>query len=187
MSKITHINSTAQFNTLLSSNTYVVVDFHAQWCGPCKTIAPIFEQLATAEAKPGRIAFAKVDVDSQQGIAQQYGVSAMPTFLIFKNSSVSETIRGANPAALRSAVLKCSADAAKGPGRQSASFTSKGHVLGSGSGSSSMTRDWGFQVQRHGSLLDTLVRFVALYFTSLFAFDAYQAAQASPFSVQKRS
>ena len=76
MSGITHVSSSAQFEKLLSSNTYVVTDFYADWCGPCKQIAPIFEQLAKTDGKPGRIAFAKVNVDDQQGITQQYGVSA---------------------------------------------------------------------------------------------------------------
>lgn len=76
MSKITHISGQPQWSSILSSNTYVIADFYADWCGPCKVIAPVFEQLAQQEAKPGRIAFVKVDVDAQQGIARQYGVSA---------------------------------------------------------------------------------------------------------------
>lgn len=73
---ITPITSPSHFSTVLSSSTYVVVDFYADWCGPCKAIAPVFAHLATAEHKPGRIVFVKVDVDSQQSIAKQYGVSA---------------------------------------------------------------------------------------------------------------
>jgi len=76
MSKITHISSSAQFNGILNTNVYVIVDFYADWCGPCKAIAPIFEQLATAESKPGKLNFVKVDVDAHQDIAKQYGVSA---------------------------------------------------------------------------------------------------------------
>lgn len=76
MSKITPITSPAQFNTILSSHTYTVVDFYADWCGPCKAIAPIYDALATAHAAAGRLAFVKVDVDAQQGIARKYGVNA---------------------------------------------------------------------------------------------------------------
>ena len=76
MSKINQISSSTQFSKLLSSNSYVIADFYADWCGPCKTIAPIFEQLATSHSQPGRLAFSKVNVDSQADIARQYGVSA---------------------------------------------------------------------------------------------------------------
>ncbi|KAB2573104.1 Thioredoxin [Lasiodiplodia theobromae] len=192
MSKITHISGMPQWNSILSSNTYVVADFYADWCGPCKAIAPVFEQLAQQEAKPGRLSFVKVDVDAQQGVAGKYGVSAMPTFLVFKNGSVTETIRGANPAALRAAVTKAAADAAKGPGRASTAFQSKGHVLGNAGGASSSssatTGDWAWNLtQRRGGLLDTVVRFVALYVITLFSFDAFAAARESPFNVNKKN
>ena len=124
----THISSTAQFNTLLSSNTYVVVDFYADWCGPCKAIAPIFEQLASTHTAAGKMAFCKVDVDAHQDITRKHGVSAMPTFLIFKNSTVANTLRGANPQGLKSAVEAAARDAKNGPAKQSAAFGTKGHV-----------------------------------------------------------
>lgn len=76
MSKITHITSPAHFKAITSSAVYSIVDFYADWCGPCKTIAPIFEQLAATYAAPGRLVFLKVDVDVQQAVAQQYAVSA---------------------------------------------------------------------------------------------------------------
>jgi thioredoxin-like negative regulator of GroEL len=75
-SKVTPVTSSAHFRTLTSSATFTVVDFYADWCGPCKVISPIFEQLATAESKPGKIIFCKVDVDAQREIAGNYGVSA---------------------------------------------------------------------------------------------------------------
>lgn len=76
MSKINHISSSGEFQKLISSNVCVITDFYADWCGPCKAIAPIFEQLATSHSQPGKLAFAKVDVDNQQEIAQKYGVTA---------------------------------------------------------------------------------------------------------------
>jgi thioredoxin-like negative regulator of GroEL len=76
MSKINQISSSSQFSKLLSSNSYVITDFYADWCGPCKAIAPIFEQLATSHSQPGKLAFAKVNVDNSRDIAGQYGVSA---------------------------------------------------------------------------------------------------------------
>lgn len=76
MAKINSISSSGEFSRLLSSTTYVIADFYADWCGPCKAIAPIFEQLATQHAKPGKLAFAKINVDNNQDIAKQYGVTA---------------------------------------------------------------------------------------------------------------
>ncbi|KAK8187845.1 thioredoxin-like protein [Phyllosticta capitalensis] len=137
MSKITPITSPAQFNTILSSHTYTVVDFYADWCGPCKAIAPIYDALATAHAAAGRLAFVKVDVDAQQGIARKYGVNAMPTFLILTPTSTITTIRGADAAALRAAVSRAAADAAKQPAKASSAFQSKGHVLGASAPSTS--------------------------------------------------
>lgn len=75
-SKVVPITSQQQFKSLVSSSTYVVVDFYADWCGPCKQISPIFEQLANQEAKPGRLTFCKVNVDNQRDVAQTYGISA---------------------------------------------------------------------------------------------------------------
>jgi thioredoxin-like negative regulator of GroEL len=75
-SKVISVTSTQHFNTIRSGSTYTIVDFYADWCGPCKVISPVFEQLAAAESKPGRIVFAKVNVDNQREIAGNYGVSA---------------------------------------------------------------------------------------------------------------
>lgn len=113
MSKPVHITSNSQFKSLLSSNTYVLVDMTASWCGPCRTIAPVFEQLSTANSKDGQFAFVKVDVDEQPDIAQEYGISAMPTFLLIKNGEVEQSVRGANPPAIKALVSKASADVAK--------------------------------------------------------------------------
>lgn len=74
--KVIPITSTAHFKTTVASSAYVVVDFYADWCGPCKQISPIFEQLAAAESKPGRIVFCKVNVDNQRDVAAIYGISA---------------------------------------------------------------------------------------------------------------
>lgn len=195
-----HVTSPSHFKQLQSSNSYLVIDFFATWCGPCKTIAPIFDALASAESQPGKLAFLKVDVDAQPEIAKQYGVSAMPTFLILKSpSSVVDTIRGADPQALRGAVLKVSAAARKGPAKQSALFEGKGRTLGTAAstanGTGSSSSGTGFIGNLFGAArsvniapgngaLDSLVRFVGLYVTSLLAFDAYAAAEGSAFNVK---
>ena len=215
MSKINQVSSSNQFSKLLSSNSYVITDFYADWCGPCKAIAPVFEQLATSHSQPGKLAFAKVNVDGQPDIARQYGVSAyvlksqrsferkasdtssaktiltyadsMPTFLVLKNGSVVETIRGANPSALRSAVTRASSDSGKGDGGSSAAFSSTGYKLGSSAKDSRpVTNGPSFlgglgTGTGVGSFADGAVRFMGLYLTTLFSFDAYSAAEASPF------
>lgn len=104
----------------------------------------------------------------------------MPTFLVFKNGSVADTIRGANPSALRTAVSRASADAAKGPAKSSASFQSKGYTLGS---TSTPSRPAGGAALGQG-FADSVIRFFGLYLTTLFSFDSYAAAEASPFAVR---
>jgi thioredoxin 1 len=114
----------------------------------------------------------------------------MPTFLVIKNNSVVDTIRGANPAALTSAVRKASNDTS-GPGAASAAFSSKGRTLGSASQPSRPVGESPFaglqrMVLGNGGLSDVIVRFAALYFVSLFAFDAFKAAEDSAFNVRAR-
>ncbi len=67
-SKVISITSTTHFKTTLASSTYTVVDFYADWCGPCKQISPVFEQLANNESKPGQIVFCKVNVDNNVSV-----------------------------------------------------------------------------------------------------------------------
>lgn len=108
------ISSTTEFDELLSSlpaDKLLVVDFHAVWCGPCKFIAPVIEQMA---AKYADVAFVKIDVDKQPALAKRYSVSAMPTFLLLKGGKVIDTLRGAQPKPLIAMVAKHSGrDAAK--------------------------------------------------------------------------
>jgi thioredoxin 1 len=124
------ITSLPQFEKILSDNAAVIVDFHASWCGPCHAIAPTYKKLAEEHSSPNNVAFVKVDVDAQPEIAAKYGISAMPTFLVIKGGNVVETVRGANPPALKKAVTSAAASARKNPEAESASTTSDAKPAG---------------------------------------------------------
>ncbi|EOO00159.1 putative thioredoxin-like protein [Phaeoacremonium minimum UCRPA7] len=136
---VAHIASADEFSALISSNTYVVADFFADWCPPCKAIAPLYTKMATASSVPGRLAFAKINVDHVPAVAQSYGISSMPTFLFFADGRPEPVatlpangptpagpcvhlvdakvaqIRGADPRALNAVVLALTALAKAAP------------------------------------------------------------------------
>jgi len=82
----------------------LVVDFHAQWCGPCKMIAPKIVKMA--EELKDSCLFAKVDVDEAQEISEEYEIQAMPTFLCFANGVKVGTVTGANEQKVREMITK---------------------------------------------------------------------------------
>lgn len=95
--KITNLTTESLKSTVASSALPVLVDFWAPWCGPCKAIAPILEELATE--LDGKLVIAKVNIDENDAAATDHGVRAIPTMLLFKGGKVVETLVGMMPKA----------------------------------------------------------------------------------------
>jgi thioredoxin 1 len=77
---------------VLQSDKLVIADFWAEWCGPCKMIAPLLDEIAREQAD--KVKIVKVNVDSEQELAQKYGIYNIPTLLFFKGGAVRETVVG---------------------------------------------------------------------------------------------
>ena len=80
------------FNQEIAKNDLLLVDFWAEWCGPCKSMHPIFTRMAK---KYKQVRFARVNVDNAQDIATRYGVQSIPTFIMFKNGEIANQMVGA--------------------------------------------------------------------------------------------
>jgi len=115
MSGVKIVPQDAHFSPELekAGNKLVIVDFHATWCNPCKIIAPVFEHLSK---KYPNIVFLKVDVDQCKSTAEQYNVTAMPTFIFIKSKVVIAQIKGADPKKLMSKIQELAVGSGGGEG-----------------------------------------------------------------------
>lgn len=91
--KIVHVSDDSFENDVLGSDAPVLVDFWAEWCGPCKMIAPVLDDVA--DEYSDKLTVAKVNIDQNNASPQKYGVRGIPTLLLFKNGQVAATKVGA--------------------------------------------------------------------------------------------
>ena len=91
--KIVHLSDTGFERDVLESGKPVLVDYWAEWCGPCKMIAPILEDIA--EEYDGRVTIAKLNIDENPATPPKYGIRGIPTLMLFKNGAVEATKVGA--------------------------------------------------------------------------------------------
>lgn len=88
----------------MSVANFRVLVVYADWCGPCQQIAPLYETLSRSLSRPNAVTFVKINSDTHQDLARQYSVSALPTFVLFRDGTVSQKVQGADPRQLKSVV-----------------------------------------------------------------------------------
>ncbi|TWP22524.1 thioredoxin [Apibacter muscae] len=89
------INDQTFKNEVIDSNEPVLVDFWAEWCGPCRSLSPVIDELS--EEFKGKLKVVKIDIDANQNTPVEYGIRNIPTLLFFKNGQLVEKVVGAQP------------------------------------------------------------------------------------------
>ena len=97
------VNDIAEFDEITSGDKPVIIDFTASWCGPCRMIGPVFEELSK---DPGNLVFIKVDVDENEEASAKAGIQAMPTFQVWKGGAKVDELVGASEAKLKALIAK---------------------------------------------------------------------------------
>ena len=93
MAEISHVSDDTFENEVLNSDVPVLVDYWAEWCGPCKVIAPVLEEIASEY--DGKMKICKLDIDANEETPPKYGIRGIPTLMLFKNGAVEATKVGA--------------------------------------------------------------------------------------------
>ena len=94
---ILHLTAASFDGTVATTEGPLLVDFWAPWCGPCRAVAPVLEQIASERADG--VTIAKVNVDEEPGLAGRFGIQSIPTLVFFKDGGVADTLVGAVPRA----------------------------------------------------------------------------------------
>ncbi len=90
-----YIADEAAFDTLIKDDSVVVVDCTASWCGPCKIVSPLIDQLA--DELDGKATVSKLDLDSNKAVAKRFGIKSIPAVMVFKNGELVDTMIGVKP------------------------------------------------------------------------------------------
>ncbi len=106
MTAVTKANfaNEGEFNQLLSNEKLVVADYTATWCGPCRVVAPLIDQLASEYSD--RATVIKIDIDENKDIAKKYGIRSIPAVLVFRDGEVVESLFGSKPYETYSNILE---------------------------------------------------------------------------------
>jgi thioredoxin 1 len=105
--KPANLNSDSFDAAIAAANRPVLVDFHAEWCGPCRMMSPVIDRLAEDPATPALVA--KVNIDQAPGLADRFGITSIPTLIVFKNGQPVATARGTQSEASLRALIASAA------------------------------------------------------------------------------